>query len=305
MAQPGTSWRWRWTRRTRPERRRPAVCSAARPKRSERFDEGLARCPPLTTPSARRRGARVRPRDCPSRAGARAQPRPAREADKAPTAGLLRPAAQARAEQRGGRGRLPAHPRTKLVGTAKTLRFVPNREDLFKSHGGGYNAQKRASTPWARRGDRDRGARGDRSRDPRGRPRAAGPPQAVLPAWSTDGGVRDYVVQVDRAALFCRAPTRRRSAGGTCRGESDVAVACGTSTVLPGDVVGGGRRRRWSRSRGGARRGGGAGTPWPRSTRNVGRPSAWPRATRWTGWPRPASGTEVQQWLVENPLPSE
>src|SRR5699024_10628560 len=32
----------------------------------------------------------------------------------------------------------------KIVGTAKTLRFVPNREDLFKSHGGGHNAQKRA-----------------------------------------------------------------------------------------------------------------------------------------------------------------
>src|SRR5262249_26341564 len=35
-------------------------------------------------------------------------------------------------------------PGAKLVGVAKTLRFVPNREDLFASHGGGYNAQKRA-----------------------------------------------------------------------------------------------------------------------------------------------------------------
>ncbi|MFE7624609.1 hypothetical protein ACFU5L_13715, partial [Streptomyces sp. NPDC057509] len=31
----------------------------------------------------------------------------------------------------------------KFVGTARTLRFVPFREDLFRSHGGGYNAQKR------------------------------------------------------------------------------------------------------------------------------------------------------------------
>src|SRR5690606_37251362 len=38
----------------------------------------------------------------------------------------------------------PLHPEAKLVGVAKTLRFVPNREDLFGSHGGGYNAQKRA-----------------------------------------------------------------------------------------------------------------------------------------------------------------
>ena len=34
-------------------------------------------------------------------------------------------------------------PGTRLVGTARTLRYVPNREDLFQSHGGGYNAQKR------------------------------------------------------------------------------------------------------------------------------------------------------------------
>ncbi len=35
-------------------------------------------------------------------------------------------------------------PGSKIVGTAKTLRFVPFREDLFAAHGGGYNAQKRA-----------------------------------------------------------------------------------------------------------------------------------------------------------------
>lgn len=35
-------------------------------------------------------------------------------------------------------------PDTKLIGRARTLRYVPFREDLFKSHGGGFNAQKRA-----------------------------------------------------------------------------------------------------------------------------------------------------------------
>ena len=35
-------------------------------------------------------------------------------------------------------------PGMRLVGLARTLRFVPNREDLFAAHGGGYNAQKRA-----------------------------------------------------------------------------------------------------------------------------------------------------------------
>ncbi|HBH55289.1 MAG TPA: hypothetical protein DDY46_01130, partial [Kocuria sp.] len=64
--------------------------------------------------------------------------------DKAPTAGL-----SAQLRKRGLNNVVvadvfPQTPGTKLVGTAKTLRFVPNREDLFKSHGGGYNAQKRA-----------------------------------------------------------------------------------------------------------------------------------------------------------------
>ena len=35
-------------------------------------------------------------------------------------------------------------PDRKVVGLARTLRFVPNREDLFKAHGGGFNAQKQA-----------------------------------------------------------------------------------------------------------------------------------------------------------------
>src|SRR5207248_7491829 len=41
----------------------------------------------------------------------------------------------------GVRGLVPGR---RLVGTARTLRFVPFRPDLFASHGGGYNAQKRA-----------------------------------------------------------------------------------------------------------------------------------------------------------------
>ncbi|MDO9397144.1 MAG: fumarylacetoacetate hydrolase family protein, partial [Herbiconiux sp.] len=38
----------------------------------------------------------------------------------------------------------PTHPGEKMIGRARTLRFVPARPDLFAAHGGGYNAQKRA-----------------------------------------------------------------------------------------------------------------------------------------------------------------
>ena len=38
----------------------------------------------------------------------------------------------------------PLVPGRKLIGTARTLRFIPYRPDLFSARGGGYNAQKRA-----------------------------------------------------------------------------------------------------------------------------------------------------------------
>ena len=63
---------------------------------------------------------------------------------EAPTAGL---SAQLRSRGLNNvviEGVAPLKPGAKIVGTAKTLRFVPNREDLFKSHGGGFNAQKQA-----------------------------------------------------------------------------------------------------------------------------------------------------------------
>src|SRR5690625_4403874 len=41
-------------------------------------------------------------------------------------------------------GPRPMHPGQQLLGFAKTLRYVPNREDLFKKHGGGFNKQKQA-----------------------------------------------------------------------------------------------------------------------------------------------------------------
>ena len=86
-------------------------------------------------------------------------------------------AAQARPQQRLDRRRArPPSRQTKLVGTARTLRFVPNREDLFKTHGGGYNAQKRAfDAVGAGRGHRHRGPRRDGLRHPRRHPRPARP----------------------------------------------------------------------------------------------------------------------------------
>ncbi len=132
----------------------------------------------------------------------------------------------------------PLHPTAKLVGTAKTLRFVPNREDLFVSHGGGYNAQKRAFDAVAEgevlvieaRGESGSGTLGDILAI---RAHARGAAGVV-----TDGGVRDHdaVAAVGIPVFFNGAHPAvlgRRHVPW----DFDVAVACGGATVQPGDII--------------------------------------------------------------------
>lgn len=155
-----------------------------------------------------------------------------------PTAGL---SAQLRARGLNNvviEGVYPQTPGTKMVGTAKTLRFVPGREDLFKTHGGGYNAQKRcfdSVNPGEvivieARGSSESGTLGDilaLRAQYRG---AAG----VV----TDGGVRDYA-EVKRIGLpvFTQGPHPAVLGRRHVPWETDIAVACGNATVLPGDVI--------------------------------------------------------------------
>lgn len=132
----------------------------------------------------------------------------------------------------------PMHAEAKLVGTAKTLRFVPNREDLFESRGGGHNAQKRAFDAVGEgevivieaRGEAGSGTLGDilalraRARN------AAG--------IVTDGGVRDY-----DAVAAIGIPVYSKGAHPAVLGrkhvpwDADVTIGCGGTTVQPGDVI--------------------------------------------------------------------
>ncbi len=129
-------------------------------------------------------------------------------------------------------------PGAKIVGTAKTLRFVPAREDLFTSHGGGYNAQKRAFDAVNEgeiivieaRGERGTGTLGDilaLRAQTRG---AAG----VV----TDGGVRDFA-----AVAEIGLPVFSQGAHPSVLGrrhvpwDIDVTIACGGATVQPGDII--------------------------------------------------------------------
>lgn len=133
------------------------------------------------------------------------------------------------------------HPHATMIGTARTLRYVPNREDLFRSHGGGYNAQKRLFDSLregdvlvmdARQQDRS-GTLGDILAL---RARHLGAAGIV-----TDGGVRD-LEEVTEIGI----PTYHAGGHPAVLGRLhvpwgiDETIACGGTTVQPGDIIVGG-----------------------------------------------------------------
>lgn len=126
----------------------------------------------------------------------------------------------------------------KVVGTAKTLRFVPFREDLFASHGGGYNAQKRAFDTVGEGEVIVIEARGDASSGTLGDVMALRAQTLGAAGVVTDGGVRDY-----EAVAALGFPVFSQGAHPSVLGrrhvpwEVDVTIACGGATVQPGDIV--------------------------------------------------------------------
>lgn len=129
-------------------------------------------------------------------------------------------------------------PGTKLVGVAKTLRFVPLREDLFASHGGGQNAQKRAFDEVREgevivieaRGESGSGTLGDILAL---RAIARGAAGIV-----TDGGLRDIeAVSAMDLPVFSRGGHPAVLGRKHVPWDVDVTIACGGATVQPGDII--------------------------------------------------------------------
>lgn len=126
----------------------------------------------------------------------------------------------------------------KMVGVARTLRLIGFRPDLFASHGGGYNAQKRAFDSlkpgevlvMEARGDGTAGTLGDILAL---RAQALGAAGIV-----TDGCVRDSVLLADMSL-----PVFSRGAHPSVLGrrhipwEIDATITCGGAAVQPGDVI--------------------------------------------------------------------
>ena len=135
-------------------------------------------------------------------------------------------------------GLVGTQPGSRLVGLARTLRYIPNREDLFDRFGGGYNAQKRLFDSLnpddvvviEARGEVGSGTLGDILAI---RARHLGAAGIV-----TDGGVRDLAVVTELGI-----PTYHAGGHPAVLGrkhvpwEYDTTIGCGGAAVQPGDVI--------------------------------------------------------------------
>ncbi|MHB1172258.1 MAG: fumarylacetoacetate hydrolase family protein [Lacisediminihabitans sp.] len=135
-------------------------------------------------------------------------------------------------------GLTSTRPEARLVGLARTLRYIPNREDLFESHGGGYNAQKRAFDALGPGDVLVMEARGERGTGTVGDILALRAQVRGAAGIVTDGGARDLV-----AVAALDIPTYHAGAHPAVLGrrhvpwDVDVTIACGGAAVQPGDVI--------------------------------------------------------------------
>ena len=129
-------------------------------------------------------------------------------------------------------------PGVRLVGLARTLRFLPNREDLFAAHGGGYNAQKQAFDGLNPGDVLVMDCRQDAAAGTLGDVLALRAKVRGAVGIITDGGLRDVA-----AVTALGLPTWHGGAHPAVLGRKhvpwdiDQTIACGGATVQPGDVI--------------------------------------------------------------------
>lgn len=130
------------------------------------------------------------------------------------------------------------HPGDRIVGRARTLRFIPARPDLFASHGGGYNAQKRAFDSVGAGEVLVVDARGERGTGTVGDVLALRAKVRGAAGIVTDGGVRDFdAVAEIGIPVFSQGPHPSVLGRRHVPWETDVTIACGGAAVQPGDVI--------------------------------------------------------------------
>jgi len=129
-------------------------------------------------------------------------------------------------------------PGARLIGRARTLRFVPFRPDLFADHGGGFNAQKRAFDTLGAGDVLVIEARGLATTGTVGDILALRAQTLGAVGIVTDGGIRDFsTVAALGIPSFSAGPHPAVLGRRHVPWETDGTVACGGATVQPGDVI--------------------------------------------------------------------
>lgn len=132
----------------------------------------------------------------------------------------------------------PLVPGSRLLGRARTLRFVPFREDLSERHGNGYNAQKRAFDGLEPGDVLVVEARGELGTGTIGDILALRAVARGAAGFVSDGGVRD-----SRAVAATGLPVWAAGVHPAVLGrrhvpwDADLTIACGGCAVQPGDVI--------------------------------------------------------------------
>lgn len=155
-----------------------------------------------------------------------------------PTAGLSAQLRKRGLDNVHVEGLRPIPGSAKIVGTARTLRFVPNREDLFASHGGGLNAQKRTFDAVGEGEVIVIEARGEVGSATLGDVLAARAQARGAAGIVTDGGVRDAeAVAAVGLPVHCVGTHPAVLGRKHVPWDADLTIACGGATVQPGDVI--------------------------------------------------------------------
>ncbi len=129
-------------------------------------------------------------------------------------------------------------PGQKIVGTAKTLRYIPHRPDLFKAKGGGYNAQKRAIDTVGEGEVLVMEARSMEFAGTLGDILALRAKIRGAAGIITDGAVRDWkAVSETGIPVMAQGPHPAVLGRKHVPWDIDITINCGGATVQPGDVI--------------------------------------------------------------------
>jgi regulator of RNase E activity RraA/2-keto-4-pentenoate hydratase/2-oxohepta-3-ene-1,7-dioic acid hydratase in catechol pathway len=135
-------------------------------------------------------------------------------------------------------GPRPLVPGRRIVGTARTLRYVPYRPDLFAERGGGFTPQKQAIDSVGPGEVLVMEARGETTAGTLGDILALRAKTRGAAGIITDGAVRDAAaVAAVGLPVYCAGTHPAVLGRRHVPWDTDTTISCGGATVQPGDVI--------------------------------------------------------------------